>query len=85
MKFMSTQADPDVWIWNAGTHYNMVLVYFDDILVFCEGAQGNNGQTWKLYELKPESIHKPDVYLRENMEKVQLPSGRVEWAMSSKS
>jgi hypothetical protein len=36
MKFMSTQADPDVWIWNAGTHYNMVLVYFDDILVFAK-------------------------------------------------
>jgi len=38
----------------------------------------------KLYELKPESVQKPDIYLGANMEKVQLPDGKVEWAMGSK-
>ncbi|KAI2489309.1 Reverse transcriptase (RNA-dependent DNA polymerase) [Fragilaria crotonensis] len=39
----------------------------------------------KLYELKPESVHEPDIYLGANMEKVQLPNGKVEWAMGSKT
>jgi hypothetical protein len=36
-------------------------------------------------EQKPESIHKPDIYLGANMEKVQLPDGKVEWSMGSKT
>jgi hypothetical protein len=39
----------------------------------------------KLYELKPESVHEPDIYLGANMEKVQLPNGKVEWSMGSKT
>ena len=39
----------------------------------------------KLYELKPESVHEPDVYLGADMEKVQLPNGKVEWSMGSKT
>jgi hypothetical protein len=39
----------------------------------------------KLYELKPKSVHKPDIYLGTNMEKVQLPNGIVERAMDSKT
>ena len=85
MKFMSTQADPDVWIWSAGMHYNMVLVYVDDILVFAKEPRITMDEHGKLYKLKPESVHEPDVYLGANMEKVQLPSGRVDWSMGSKS
>ncbi len=29
----------------------------------------------KLYELKPESVHEPDINLGANIEKVQLPDG----------
>ncbi|KAI2494181.1 Reverse transcriptase (RNA-dependent DNA polymerase) [Fragilaria crotonensis] len=37
LKFTSSQTDPDVlWLLSAGTHYNMVLVYVDDILVFAK-------------------------------------------------
>ena len=39
----------------------------------------------KLYELKPESVKEPDIYLGANMEKVQLPNGKVEWAMGSRA
>jgi hypothetical protein len=39
----------------------------------------------KLYELKPESVKEPDIYLGANMEKVQMPDGRVEWAMCSQT
>jgi hypothetical protein len=85
MKFISSQADPDVWIRSAGTHYDMVLVYVDDILVFAKDPQTTMNELGKLYELKPESVHEPDIYLGANMEKVQLPSGKVEWSMGSKT
>ena len=84
MKLMSTQADPDVWIQNAGTHYDMVLVFIDDILVYAKELRITMDKLGKLYELKPESIHTPDVYLRANMEKEQLPSGRVVLTIDSK-
>ena len=38
----------------------------------------------KLYELKSESVHEPNIYLGADMEKAQLPSGKTEWAMGSK-
>lgn len=36
-----------------------------------------------LYKFKLESVKKPNIYLRVNMEKAQLPNGKVEWAMGS--
>jgi hypothetical protein len=30
-------------------------------------------------------VKEPDIYLGANMEKVQLPNGRTEWAMSPKN
>ncbi len=75
MKFTSLQADPDVWIRSAATHYDNVLVYVDDILVFAKEPK----------VLKPESVHEPDIYLGANVEKVQLPNGKVEWSMGSKT
>ena len=39
----------------------------------------------KLYKLKPESVKEPYIYLGANMEKVQLPDGRIEWAMGSRT
>ncbi|KAI2509503.1 Reverse transcriptase (RNA-dependent DNA polymerase) [Fragilaria crotonensis] len=83
--FTSTQADPDVWIRSAGTHYDMVLVYVDDILIFAKEPKQTMDELGKLYELKPESVHEPNIYLGANMEKVQLPNGKVEWAMGSKT
>ena len=85
LKFTSSQADPDVWIRNSGTHYDMVLVYVDDILVFAKGPKVTMNELGKLYELKPESVKEPDIYLSANMEKVQMPDGRVEWSMGSRA
>ncbi len=85
LKFTSSQADPDVWIRSSGTHYDMVLVYVDDILVFAKEPKVTMDELDKLYELKSGSVHEPDVYLGADMEKVQLPSGKTEWAMGSKT
>jgi hypothetical protein len=61
MKFMSSQADPDVWFWSAGTLYDIVLVYVDDILVFAKEPKVAMDELGRLYELKPESIGQQDV------------------------
>jgi hypothetical protein len=78
MKLTSSQADPDIWILSAGTHYDMGLVYVNNILVFAKEPEVIMNELGKLYELKPESVHEPDIFLRVNMEKVQLPGGKVE-------
>ncbi len=68
---------------SAGTHYDMVLVYVDDILVFAKEPKATKNELGKLYDLKPESVHEPDIYVGVNMEKVRLPNGKVEWCMGS--
>jgi hypothetical protein len=85
LHFSSTQADPDVWIRSAGTHYDMILVYVDDILIFSKDPRTIMNQLGELYELKPESVKEPDVYLGANIEKIQLRDGRTVWGMSSKT
>ncbi|KAI2490646.1 Reverse transcriptase (RNA-dependent DNA polymerase) [Fragilaria crotonensis] len=86
LKFTSSQANPDVWIRSSGTHYDMVLVsYVDDILVFAKEPKVTMNELGKLYEHKSESVHEPDIYIGADMEKVQLPKCKTEWAMSSKT
>jgi hypothetical protein len=63
----------------------MVLVYVDNILIFVKDPKMTMDKLGKLYELKPKSVKEPDVYLGANMEKVQLPNGKVEWAMGSRT
>ena len=66
-------------------HYEMILVYVDDILIFSRAPKQVMNDLGKLYELKPESVREPDIYLGANIEKVQLPDGRSEWAMTSRT
>ena len=66
-------------------HYEMVLVYVDDILIFSRNPRHVMDDLGKLYEMKPESVREPELYLGANMEKVQLPDGRSEWAMTSRT
>ena len=85
LKFTSSQADPDVWLRSSGTHYDMILVYVDDILIFAKDPKSTMDELGKLYELKPESVKEPDIYLGANMEQVQLPDSKVECAIGSRS
>jgi hypothetical protein len=78
MNFTLSQADPDVWIRIAATHYDMVLVYVDEILVFAKEPKVTMDELGKIYELKPESVQEPDIYLGAKMKKVQLLNDKVE-------
>ena len=42
LQFTSTQTDPDVRIRSSGTHYDMVLVYVNDILIFAKNPKLTN-------------------------------------------
>ena len=57
----------------------------DDILVFAKKPKTIMDALGQQYELKPESVKEPDVCLGANMEKVQLPSGKAEWTMMSRT
>jgi hypothetical protein len=86
MNVVSSQADPDVWIVRAASdHYELLLVYVDDILIFAKNPKSAMDALGQLYELKPHSVKEPDLYLGANVEKFQLPNGRTEWCMSSRS
>ena len=64
----------------------MVLVYVNDILIFLNDPKVTMDKLGKLlYKLKPESVKEPELYLGANMEKVQLPNGKVEWSMGSQT
>jgi Reverse transcriptase (RNA-dependent DNA polymerase) len=85
LHFSSTQADPDVWIRSAESHYEMILVYVDDILIFSKDPRTLMNQLSELYELKPESVKEPDLYLGANIEKIQVKDGRTVYGMSSRT
>ncbi|KAI2504684.1 Reverse transcriptase (RNA-dependent DNA polymerase) [Fragilaria crotonensis] len=48
LNFTSTKADPNGWIRSADTHYNMVLVYVDDILIFAKDPKVTMNELGKL-------------------------------------
>jgi hypothetical protein len=85
--FVSTLADPDVWIQPAARedgydYYEMLLVYVDDILAISHEPKVLIDAIGKYYKVKPGSDKEPDIYLGANVEKVQMPDGRKVWATS---
>jgi hypothetical protein len=84
LHFASTQADPDVWIRSAGTHCEMILVYVDEILIFSKEPKVKMDAIGQLYELKSGSVKEPDIYLGEDIEKVQVDSAQPfpEWVQA---
>jgi hypothetical protein len=54
----------------------MIVVYVDNILIFSKDPRTIMNQLGEWYELKPESIKEPDVYLEAKIERLQLRDGR---------
>jgi hypothetical protein len=85
--FVSSVADPDVWI-RAATredgyeYYEMLLVYVDDVLAISHRAKEVIDSIGEIYKVKPGSDKEPHIYLGANVEKVQMPDGREVWASS---
>jgi hypothetical protein len=85
--FVSTLADPDVWIRPAACkdgykYYEMLLVYVYDAMAISHEPKVLIDAIGEYYKVKPRSDKEPDIYLGANVEKVQMPDGREVWAMS---
>jgi hypothetical protein len=85
--FVSTIADPDVWIRPAARedgydYYEMLLVYVDDILAISHEPKVLIDAIGEYYKVKPGSDKEPDINLGANVEKVQMPDGREVWTTS---
>jgi hypothetical protein len=85
--FVSTIADPNVWIRPAACkdrykYYAMLLVYVDKILAISHELKVLIDTIGEYYKVKPRSDKEPDIYLGANVEKVQMPDGREVWATS---
>ena len=63
----------------------MILVYVDDILIFSKDPRTIMNQLGEFYDLKPESVKEPDLYLGANIEKIQVKDGRTVYGMSSRT
>jgi hypothetical protein len=63
----------------------MVLVYVDDLLWVSEHPDNVMKALGEFYELKDRSVKEPDIYLGADIEMVQLPDGRSQWAMLSRT
>jgi hypothetical protein len=85
--FVSTIADPNVWIQPAAHKeghgdYEMLLVYVDDVLAISHEPKVLIDAIGEYYKVKPRSHKEPDIYLGANVKKVQMPDDREVWATS---
>jgi hypothetical protein len=89
MGFISTIADPDVWIRAAvderSLYYEMILIYVDDILCISKDTKSIMDCIRQSYWLKEGSHQAPEQYLGANIEKWTFQDGQQLWSMSAKS
>ena len=82
MNFKLCKADPDLWIHDAGDHYEYIAVYSDDLLVFSKHPsvilQG-------LSAMFPIKGGKPEFYLGGDVEVVKDEDGIFHYASSAKT
>ena len=88
--FKTKGGDPDVWMLpatkNDGTEvYEYVLLYTDDCLVVSENSEIIlKNEIGRYFELKPDSIGPPSLYLGGHLRKVVLNIGVEDWAFGYK-
>ena len=89
LNFKPCKADTDVWMRTAqaddgSTYYEYVLLYVDDILCISLNLEGIiRNEIGKYFQLKEESIGKPNIYLGNKVSKVTLENGVQAWVFSS--
>ena len=87
--FKSNGGDPDVWMPPAKLKYytevyEYVLLYTDDCLVVSENSESIlKNEIGRYFELKPDSIGPPILYLGGHLRKVVLNTGFKAWDFGS--
>ena len=86
--YESCKADPDLWMkpevkpTDGSKYYSYILLYVDDILAIHHDAGGLLKRIDKYFQLKPDSMGTPDIYLGAKLRQTTLPNGVVAWGMS---
>ncbi len=70
LEYESNKADPDLWMkvctWDTGNgtekFYFYILIYVDDIFCIHNDPKSVLAQIDKYFQLKPDSVGKPDIY-----------------------
>ena len=71
--FKPSKADPDLWIWDMGDHYEYLAVYTNDLLVVSKNPLAILRGLETLYPLK--GVGKPEYYLGGDMNTVERADG----------
>ena len=90
LDFVSTLADPDVWIREVVhkdclKYYGMLFVYVDDMLAVSHKAKYVIKDIMAFYRAKEGSIKPPDIYLGANIMKLKMTDGCEVWGSSSRA
>lgn len=86
--YQRCKADYDVWLrpnrkQDGFEYYEYVLIFVDDILAISHEPMETMTKLAELYELKNDSIVKPDRYLGGNVGTYDLPDGTTCWYTSA--
>ena len=84
MGYKYTEVNPYVWLElsmksKISDYYNYIIVYVDNILHLAKDTKPAMNILNQAYILKGWIVGTPDIYLGENIEKVQLEYGCISW------
>jgi len=82
MGYAPSYADPNMWIKDAGDHYEYIATWVDDLLVIGHNTMETIEKFKELYPLK--GVGKPEYYLGGDVEEVEV-DGKKAWALSAKT
>ena len=68
---------------NNDRYWHYVLLYVDDMLSIGTEPRGAVEAIGKYFQMKPDSVGPPDLYLGGKVSKMKLPNGVDAWAFSS--
>ena len=75
MGWLPFHADPDVWMMKAGSNWEYICVYVDDLQVHCKDPMAIVGYLKQRYELK--GVGYPEFFLGADIKRVDHPEENV--------
>ena len=81
--FEPSNAHPDLWIKDYGTHYEYIAAYVDDIMIFSKDGQKIIDEFEREYLLK--NVGEPEYYLGGNFEKRKTYDVRELWCINART
>ena len=69
---------------NGGKYYEMLFLYVDEILALSHKETEVITKITSFYKANEGSIKPPNIYLRANIDKIQMPDGRKVCGLSSR-